>query len=173
MGLGLEPGYRLAGARSSRPESERRTGAPAPVRVVVERLGIDCALLQLGLNPDGTLQVPRASQGMEAGWYTGSAVPGEPGAAVIVGHNATRFGPAAFAHLHRIRTHDRIVVLLSDGREARFEVTSVEEVRKKAFPTERVYDPTPDAELRLVTCAGPYNSHGHAVDSLIVYAVEV
>jgi LPXTG-site transpeptidase (sortase) family protein len=153
--------------------AEARIGATAPVRVVVESLGIDSDLLQLGLNSDGTLQVPRASQGMKAGWYTGSAVPGQPGAAVIVGHNATRFGPAAFARLHRIRPHDRIVVVLSDGQKVTFAVTSIEEVKKSEFPTGRVYDPTVDAQLRLVTCIGPYNSEGHALDSLIVYAVKV
>jgi hypothetical protein len=69
--------------------------------------------------------------------------------------------------------HDPIVVVLSDGQKVTFAVTSIEEVKKSEFPTGRVYDPTVDAQLRLVTCIGPYNSEGHALDSLIVYAVKV
>ena len=39
----------------------------------------------------------------------------------------------------------------------RFTVTAVDHYPKAVFPTGAVYGPTPDAELRLITCGGAYD----------------
>ena len=40
------------------------------------------------------------------------------------------------------------------GTTVEFRVTKVQEYLKDKFPTQDVYGPTPDAELRLITCGG-------------------
>ncbi|MGC5412080.1 sortase domain-bontaining protein, partial [Streptomyces sp. DT225] len=127
-------------------------------------------IMRLGLNPDRTVEVPPADQGMTTGWYTGSAVPGEPGAAVLIGHNDTRFGRAVFHALKKIAKGAEIVVRDTRGKDVRFEVTARETVRKNAFPTARVYGRTTERALRLITCDGAFDAAGHPVDNLIVYA---
>ncbi|NEB77260.1 class F sortase [Streptomyces sp. SID14478] len=141
-----------------------------PARVSIAAIDVDSALLPLGLNDDGTVEVPPARQGMTAGWYTGGAVPGEPGAAVIIGHNDTRFGRAVFHDLRKLDKGADIDVTDSRGKTAHFTVTATETVSKQAFPTKKVYGATHTRALRLITCDGSFDAQGHPVDNLIVYA---
>lgn len=153
------------------PSARDATDAPdAPTQVTIPSLKISSPLMRLGLNADGTVEVPPAEKGMTAGWYTGGAVPGRPGPAVLIGHNDTRFGRAVFHDLKDIREGAEVVVRDGAGTPLRFTVTSKETVSKKAFPTERVYGATKDSTLRLVTCDGAFDAEGHPVDNLIVYA---
>ncbi|MFH8755770.1 class F sortase [Streptomyces atroolivaceus] len=162
-----EPSARTASHARAVPEAPK---APAPTRLTVPSLGIDSELLRLGLNEDGTVEVPPAEKGMTAGWYAGGAVPGEPGAAVLIGHNDTRFGEAVFHDLHTIGVGEGITVYGGEGKKAHFTVTGTETVRKNAFPTEKVYGATDERVLRLITCDGAFDAAGHPVDNLIVYA---
>ncbi|MEU0685659.1 class F sortase [Streptomyces uncialis] len=148
----------------------RGDGIPAPTDVTIPSIGVSSTLMSLGLNKDGTVEVPPADQGMTAGWYTGRPAPGQPGPAVIIGHNSTRHGPAVFEKLHELRKGARIDVRDASGGTSRFAVTGTETVSKKAFPTERVYGATSERVLRLITCDGEFDAEGHPVDNLIVYA---
>ncbi len=142
----------------------------APTQVSIPSLKIRSSLMRLGLNPDGTVEVPPAERGMTAGWYTGGAVPGRPGPAVLIGHNDTRFGRAVFHDLKHIAKGAEVLVRGGDGTSRSFTVTGKETVDKKAFPTERVYGATAGSTLRLITCDGAFDDEGHPVDNLIVYA---
>ncbi|MEU6924479.1 MULTISPECIES: class F sortase [unclassified Streptomyces] len=158
------------GAKEAGKSEGSRPAAAAPVRVGIPSLGIDSELMRLGLNQDGTVEVPPAEKGMTAGWYTGGVTPGEPGAAVIIGHNDTRFGKAVFHDLKKIAKGADIAVRNDRGAELHFRVTGTETVSKKAFPTEKVYGATRARTLRLITCDGSFDAQGHPVDNLIVYA---
>ncbi|UZI27414.1 class F sortase [Streptomyces sp. VB1] len=149
-----------------------RTGGPdqpAPAHVSIPSIGIQSTLMELGLNPDGTVEVPPAEKGMTAGWYSGGSVPGTPGPAVLIGHNDTRFGRAVFHDLKNIRDGAEVLVRDGAGRTLRYTVTGKEAVSKKVFPTDKVYGPTKDSTLRLITCDGEFDADGHTVDNLIVY----
>ncbi len=62
----------------------------------------------------------------------------------------------------------------ADGSVAVFDVTRVDEYKKAAFPTSIVYGATPDAELRLITCGGTFDSTtGHYLSNIIAYATLV
>ncbi|WP_228180818.1 class F sortase [Streptomyces anulatus] len=142
---------------------------PAPAHVSIPSIGVRSALMRLGLNADGTVEVPPAEKGMTAGWYTGGSAPGAPGPAVLIGHNDTRFGRAVFHDLKKIRAGAEVLVRDAAGKTLRFTVTGKETVDKKAFPTEKVYGPTKNSTLRLITCDGEFDAEGHPVDNLIVY----
>lgn len=144
-------------------------GQSAPAHVSIPSIGVRSALMELGLNADGTVEVPPAEKGMTAGWYTGGSAPGAPGPAVLIGHNDTRFGRAVFHDLKKIREGAEVLVRDAAGKTLRFTVTGKETVDKKAFPTEKVYGPTKDSTLRLITCDGEFDAEGHPVDNLIVY----
>lgn len=53
-----------------------------------EQVARAAPLVRLGLNPDGTMQVPGDYQ--VAGWFTGVPQPGQLGRAVIAGHVDSR-----------------------------------------------------------------------------------
>jgi len=92
-----------------------------------------------------------------AGWFTGSAPPGDVGPTVIAGHVDSRAGPGVFYRLDDLRAGDVVTVGRSDGATARYRVTDVLVVAKTTFPTGRVYGPTPGPELRLITCGGEFD----------------
>ncbi|MER7663024.1 class F sortase [Streptomyces sp. NPDC096193] len=156
-------------ARQHKADPARKRKAD-PVEVSIPSIGVTGPLMRLGLNRDGTVEVPPADRGMTAGWYTGAAVPGDNGAAVIIGHNDTRHGRAVFHDLHTIARGADIAVRNAAGVTVHFAVTATETVGKQAFPTERVYGRTAGRELRLITCDGAFDAQGHPVDNLIVYA---
>ena len=58
-----------------------------PVSVSIPAIGVTSDLLDLGLNPDGTMAVPSLTASAdEAAWYKYSATPGARGTSVIEGH---------------------------------------------------------------------------------------
>lgn len=150
-------------ARASDPMSES-----APVRLAIASIGVNTPLMDLGLQPDGTLEVP--PDGVLAGWFTGAPTPGELGPAVIAGH-VDWHGPAVFYDLHLVAVGDTITVSRTDGTAAVFEVTDVGQYAKDAFPTAEVYGPVSFAALRVITCGGVFNAAtGHYADNIVVFA---
>ena len=127
------------------------------------------SLVQLGLNPDGSLEVP-VDFG-QAGWYSGGPAPGEKGPAVIAGHVDSYRGPAVFADLNKLKPDDIVRIARVDGTKVRFRVTRIDRYPKDYFPTDQVYGPTEKPELRLITCGGTFNpSTGSYRDNTVVYA---
>ena len=68
-----------------------------PVSLSVPAIGISSELIQLGLNPDGSVEVPSLDDpDSRPGWYRDSPTPGAVGPAIILGHvDSRRFGPGA------------------------------------------------------------------------------
>lgn len=153
----------------------RRPAAPAvaePVAVALPRLGIRSELDRLHLQSSGELAAPPRWD--VAGWYAGGARPGQRGPAVIAGHVDGPDGPAVFWQLREARAGDRVEVARADSSTASFVVTRTSVVPKSGFPTADVYGLTPQPELRLITCTGPFDRRtGHYTDNLIVFATEV
>jgi sortase (surface protein transpeptidase) len=142
---------------------------PRPVWLTIPAIGVRAPIINLGLNRDGTLQVPGSTT--VAGWYTGSPSPGAAGSAVIAGHVDSRSGPGVFFWLRAVRPGERIYVRRADATLAVFTVTAVQTYAKDAFPTAAVYGPVPDAELRLITCGGTFDySTGSYLSNVVVFA---
>jgi hypothetical protein len=143
-----------------------------PVSVDIPAIGVNSKLLYLGVNPDGTIQVPSLETSAdEAAWYKYSATPGQIGASVLEGHVDSYQGPAVFFRLGALRPGDTIDVTLADGITAIFRVTGVREYLKSEFPAKSIYGETDYAALRLITCGGAFDySTGHYLSSTIVFA---
>ncbi|MFD0636710.1 class F sortase [Catenulispora yoronensis] len=128
------------------------------------------SLIQLGLNSDGTLQVPPLTDPATPGWYRYSPVPGQVGPAVIVGHiDGTTGAEGVFFKLGALRPGDTVDVTRGDGTVARFRIDGVTKYPKASFPTATVYGNTANPQLRLITCAGPFENQ-HYLDDIVVYA---
>lgn len=127
--------------------------------------------MQLGLNSDGTIQVPPLADHNLAGWYKYGAAPGQAGAAVIVGHIDSAAGASVFFNLRNLAKGDRIYVTLADKHAEGFSVDGLQQVPKTSFPTVSVYGHLSYAGLRLVTCGGDFDSAtGSYLSDVIVYA---
>ncbi len=143
--------------------------ASVPVRVQVPAIAVDSELMELGLQADGTLEVP--PDAFPAGWFSGAPTPGELGPAVIVGHIDWVTGPGVFFRLAELAVGDEISVSRADGSVAVFRTTEVTRYPKDAFPTALVYGDIDHAGLRLISCGGEFNrSTGHYEDNVVAFA---
>jgi sortase (surface protein transpeptidase) len=144
-----------------------QTPAVYPVAVSIPAIKVQATLQNLGLTSAGVLAPPTDTT--QVGWYTGSAVPGEIGPAVLAGHIDSTTGPAVFYDLAELKPGDTITITLSDRTTVQFVVSAVTSYAKADFPTANVYGPVPDAELRVITCGGAFTD-GHYLNNVIVYA---
>ena len=157
---GASPALRPVGPVMSRSQ---------PVALDIASVDVHTALMHLGLTAAGSLQAP--SRPLLAGWYTGSATPGQPGPAVIAGHvDSWETGPAVFYKLGELGLGRAIVVTRADGSRAIFTVDAVREYSKAAFPTQAVYGDTARAELRLITCGDWDAAHQQYDGNTVVFA---
>jgi sortase (surface protein transpeptidase) len=156
--------------RAAAPSSTRPRRKPSPpVRVELPSIGVSSRLVRLGRNADGTMAVPRDYA--LAGWYTGAAMPGQDGPAVIAGHVDSESGPAVFYRLRDLGRGDTVRVRRADGVWLAFEVTGTARYAKAAFPTEAVFGPVTGPVLRLITCGGAFDrSRGSYLDNVVVSA---
>ena len=152
--------------------SWRRLPQSAPVRLEVPAIGVSSSLVRLGLNADGTMQVPGDFQ--VAGWFTGAPQPGQLGPAVIAGHVDSRTGPAVFYRLRDLRPGDEVRVVRADHRVVRFQVDALASYPKQALPDDAVFGATTTPALRLITCAGTFDRSRHDYrDNLVLSATRV
>lgn len=137
-----------------------------PQKISIPAINAQSSLVPLGLNPDGTAEVPPLNQPQQAGWYKLGPKPGQVGPAVILGHINGDHHPGIFAHLSQLKPGDEI-----DVDAFKFTVTEVQDASKGAFPANRVYGTTTDPELRVITCGGSFDyASGNYRDNIIVYA---
>jgi sortase (surface protein transpeptidase) len=144
------------------PESE-------PVSIEIPSLGVSSEVMDLGLRPDGSMEVPLGAY--PAGWYTAAPTPGELGPAIIAGHVNWNGDPGVFFELHKMTPGNEITVRRRDGSTALFGVDNVAQYPKNEFPTEAVYGNIDHAGLRLITCGGIFDSSADSyLDNIVVYA---
>jgi hypothetical protein len=147
------------------PQTLTRDG---PTSIAIPAIGVHASIVAVGLQADGTMQVPDPGQ---VGWYRLGPQPGAPGPAVLIGHVDNRTGPAVFYRLRQLRPGDQILIGQSDGTTTRFLVGRLEQHPKTALPTNRIWTTTTRPLLRMITCGGPFiRATGHYRDNVIVYA---
>ena len=166
------PGPPPAGAVAAPPRPIGPATVARPVYLSIPVIGVHTRLIRLGLTAQGTLQVPASTA--VAGWYTGGPRPGQVGSAVIAGHIDSYLGPGVFFRLRLLRPGNRVYVRQAGGRLAVFRVYAEHSYPKDHFPTQRVYGPAPDPELRLITCGGTFNPATRSyLNNVVVYAVQI
>jgi sortase (surface protein transpeptidase) len=175
---GTGPGNAAAvGPVGAVPADARPAGAvlppSPPASISIPAIGVESVVNEVGLAPDGTLEVPRPGPLYDqAAWYRGSSAPGFRGPSVILGHvDSAAEGPSVFYDLGRMQPGQEIVVKRADGIAATFRVDDVRSFPKDEFPSRSVYGATDRAELRLITCSGAFaEDTGSYRDNTIVFA---
>ena len=169
-GTATSTGSVPAGSASASASASASSEAVQPTSIEIPAIGVHTTLQLLGLDSAGALEPP--TNLTQAGWYTGSSVPGDDGPAVIAGHVDSTTGPAVFFELKSLKAGDTVTVGLSSGKSVEFQVMVVQHYPKNEFPTAEVYGARPDPELRLITCGGSFAA-GHYLDNVVVYAAQL
>jgi LPXTG-site transpeptidase (sortase) family protein len=141
--------------------------AGKPTRVEIPVIAVDEKLHGVGLNPDGSMEMPAFG---DAAWYKPGPRPGGAGPAVIVAHVRGPAGADVFSRLHELQPGDEVTVTRTDGAST-FVVDGSEQVPKEDLPLDRIWIETDASALRLITCGGEYDPKiGGFPDNTIVYA---
>lgn len=140
------------------PRSSLALPPAQPTRITIPAIAVNAPFTPLALDPaSGRLNPPPESNSNLAGWYQAGPTPGERGNAIVAGHVDTKTGPAVFFLLRLLKAGSTVDITRDDGTVATFKVDSVETFAKDAFPDQRVYGTTRDAQLRIITCGGSYD----------------
>ncbi|MEU7892695.1 class F sortase [Nonomuraea sp. NPDC049152] len=165
---------RVADLRDARQETAAERQAKAanvpPATIQIPSLDIGAGVMRVGTE-EGRIAAPPLSASGKVGWFEGGPKPGEPGAAILLGHYDNTTGPAIFYKLSELRPGQRIYVTRKDGERLRFVVTKIATYPKDDFPAAKVYGDPGYPALRLITCAGAFNTTTrHYVDNTVVFA---
>jgi sortase (surface protein transpeptidase) len=142
---------------------------PAPAVLEIPSITVRQEVIELGIGPDGTLEVP--DNGDDIGWYQpgGSLDGAHP--TVFTGHVDTPAGPAVFERLPELRPGDEVRMTDTAGGLRTYTVRRVEDHPVDAYPTREVFGPVAEDEIRLITCSGEWNTaRGRYEDNRVVYA---
>lgn len=144
--------------------------ASPPVSITIPALKVTSSMLDLGLNPDGTVEVPPLDEPeSKAGWYKDSPAPGSVGPSIILGHiDSKKYGPGVFYLLGTLKPGDVVEVTRQDHSVAVFKIDGVRSYPKDKFPTNVVYGNLDHAGLRLITCGGTFDPQRGSYESNII-----
>ncbi|SCG59553.1 class F sortase [Micromonospora inositola] len=169
-GISVLPEQLSAGLRPPPKKFPVLPGSP-PTDIAIGKIDLRAPVHQVGIAPDGSIDVPDVGKAGEAGWYDQGPTPGQYGPAVIVGHVDTTTGPAVFHNLKSLDDGDQVEVTRADRSVAVFEVTAVQRYGKDRLPVDEIFGDFSRPNLRLITCGGRWvgGETGYA-DNLVVYA---
>ena len=166
-----EPPATSAGAPSAASSQGPALPRSVPTRLSIPSIGVDAPFVPLSLDAGGALQPPPMSRPTVVGYYADGPTPGERGAAIVAGHVDTKTGPAVFLLLSLVKPGASVSVKRADGTTATFKVDTVQTFSKGAFPDQKVYGATPDAQLRIITCGGTFDrAKQDYKDNVVVFA---
>ncbi len=141
-----------------------------PVRLRIQRIGVDSLLETVGLTTEGNVGAPKEAS--HAAWFSGSPRPGLPGNAIIDGHFGWKDGkPAVFDNLHTVKPGDRVTVEDAEGRVRTFIVRELRTYNAGDDTRDVFKGGDSKAHLVLITCEGEWNKGEQSyADRLVVFA---
>ncbi len=141
-----------------------------PVRLQIPVIGVDSAIEDAFITPDGRMDVPAGS--VNVAWFALGPHPGEKGSAVIGGHfgiqNGVKF---VFYDLDKLKIGDKIYIVNDKGETLAFVVRSVKSFDRNADATTVFTSTDGIAHLNLITCEGVWNQvNGSYPERLVIFA---
>lgn len=149
------------------------TAAPhAPRALYIDKLNIATRIQPMFLNNDKSIQAPKNIN--DAGWYVGSAYPGESGAMFIDGHASGVSRLGLFAYLDTLTTGDTLTVEKGDGTKLQYRVVHTAIVPLESVDMGAILAPYPgvDKGLNLMTCTGTWVKDSATLDHRVVVYTE-
>ncbi|MGW0879498.1 class F sortase [Streptomyces sp. NPDC002671] len=157
-------------AEADLPPAAQPLAGSVPQRVDIPELGVQAPVVARGLDSRGAIDPPPFDQPGVVGWYRGGTQPGAPGTALLVGHVDTKTRPAVFYKLSTLKPGETVRVFRADGKVAAFTIDDVSVLPRDRFDARQAYGPRKQgrAELRLITCGGPYDRASQSYTANVV-----
>ncbi len=145
-----------------------------PRMIHISKMGVSGRVLQMGINPDGSMQAPLNIY--DAGWYNGSAKPGAEGAAVIDAHSSGPSRGGLFGNLNALEKGDKIEIEMGNDEKLLYKVVHKETKPREKVDMRQVMSVYGGAKegLNLITCDGKWvNDQQTMADRVVVYTERV
>jgi len=139
-----------------------------PVRLRIGSIGVDAVVRAVGVEPDGDMEVPPAT---EIGWYRFGAAPGAGGSAVLAAHVDYDGRRGAFFRLRELPVGAEVSVHLDDGSARTFVVRSLDQVAKDRLDP-GLFARDGEPRLALITCGGAFDRDARSYRDNIVAIAE-
>lgn len=125
-----------------------------PRYIEIPSLGVHARVLGMTVDKHNQLQAPYGIY--DAGWYTGSAQPGQPGAMLVDGHSGVGKVRGIFHDISQFKPGEEIVITRGDGKKFTYAVVKAEvlDADKVNMASLLVSTDTAKPGLNLITCAG-------------------
>ncbi len=139
----------------------------APVTLTIPAIAVGAPIGPVGLDAAGNMAAPQTAT--DTVWYAPGVRPGQPGNAAIAGHvDFAGVGPAVFWDVQRLTVGTEIFVTDDAGKQRRFLVTAVENYPAEQAPLERIFGPSAEANLNLISCLGNFDPVTRSYDRRVV-----
>jgi len=124
----------------------------------------------MGLTADNHIEAPRNVH--DAGWFTQSAKPGQPGAMLIDGHVANWATESVFHNLKSLRPNDTITIQRGDDTKINYKVIKSQTYDADKVDMDAVLAPVKPTKpgLNLITCDGKVVNNNEFNKRLVIFA---
>jgi sortase (surface protein transpeptidase) len=146
---------------------EYMVSADQPRRILIGVIGVSGLIQKIGLTSSNAISVPTNVH--FAGWYTGSAKPGELGLSIIDGHVLGRYNDGIFKNLSNLNSGDVYQIEYGDKSIRNFEVVDVKTLPEKEAALYLLQQREGIThQLNLITCGGAFNASAKTYDDRVV-----
>jgi LPXTG-site transpeptidase (sortase) family protein len=149
--------------------AEYKVAADAPKYIEIPVLGVGRTRVNgLGIQKDNRISAPANIH--DAGWYQGSAKPGQPGAMFVYGHVSSPTANGVFHELKRLKPGDQITITRGDDTKYTYKVDASKTYPYNEVDMQAVLSPMKagDQALNLMTCAGKVMRGSNEYDQRLV-----
>ena len=149
-----------------------RAAPESPKVISIPKLDIKARVLRMGVKPNNEIKTP--GNIYDAGWFEGSARPGEQGAVFINAHVHGPTKPGVFAGIKKLKAGDKIKIERGDGKAYTYSVVKSQIYDKDKVDMGATLNSIVPGKsgLNLMTCDGQYKTDGGYNKRVVVFAVQ-
>lgn len=143
--------------------------ATVPIAVRIADLGLEAAVLSVGVDENNEFAVPAADT---VGWYKYGAAPGSEGSAVLAAHVDYGGRAGAFFNLADLQIGEMLEVDMADGSVLEYRVTDNRLYDKQELPADELFRKNGSPVLTLITCGGTFDEERRSYRGNVVVTAE-
>lgn len=131
--------------------------AMVPTKISIPAIRVTTNVDSVGLNRAKVMRPPFSATSVA--WYNRGVLPGQPGSAVMYGHlTGSRFQPAVFANLRKLKKNDLIKVTDKRGNVFTYRVRRLAVFGADSLTYDHLAEASKSSHLNLYTCAGKWDA---------------
>jgi LPXTG-site transpeptidase (sortase) family protein len=172
QGTGSEPSSEKP---SERAFSSYQVSPERPRYLRIPSKSVNARVKELGLTKTGAIDAPWNIH--DVGWYNGSITPGSKnGVSLLLGHVSGKTMPGVFKSISELSVGEAVEIEKGSGETLKYKVDKIETYDTNSIDMSKIlYEVDKgNQSLRLMTCAGRYDSSKRAYESrTVVYTSPV